>query len=87
MGDYCYYTRVLSDATPLPIDICDYILDFLDDTIPIASNKSNTPVGWFYYSLIYKPIKDVMHIEEIDMCKTCKGWAAECSTDVCKITQ
>jgi hypothetical protein len=81
MSDYCYFARVLSETTILPIEICDHIFSFSDDEVPIAATKDNAPVGWFFFSLEFKPIRDVMHEDEIDCCKKCKGWATGCSCE------
>ena len=47
MSDYCYFARVLSEATVIPIELCDYILSFSSDEVPIKEDKANAPVGWF----------------------------------------
>ena len=65
MSDYCFFTRLLSDVTNLPLDVCDYILDFSNDIVPVVPNKEHQPVGWFYYSVTRKPIKDIFFKDEI----------------------
>lgn len=82
--DYCYFARVLSEVTPIPVEVCEHIFSFSGDTVPIVVKK-DAPVGWSFYSLTFKPIADVMHEDEIDTCQKCKRWATDCSPDTCEV--
>ena len=72
-----YFARLMSQGR-LPIELCEHILSFSDDRVPVICSKETTTLGWFYYSVYSKRISDVINEEELDLCKKCKNWSFEC---------
>jgi hypothetical protein len=60
-----YYAKMLY-KTCLPGEICDLIIEFADENVPIVCNKQNAPLKWFSYSIKFKKMSEIKHEYEID---------------------
>ena len=75
---YPYFAQLMSSG-PLPIELCDYIISFTDDFVPVVSSREDVPLtGWFYYSVPFKRISEIQTEEELDICKCCRTWRTKC---------
>jgi hypothetical protein len=72
-----FYLELMVDG-PLPIELCEYILEFADEQVPVVCNKASTPTGWFCYSIRSKLISEVLHESELDICRKCNCWRSKC---------
>lgn len=74
-----YYVQLLlGEGMPLPEELCEYILEFSNIVVPVVSSKENTPVGWLYYCIGFKRLEDVRYESELDICRQCGDWRANC---------
>lgn len=75
---FCYYAKLLSENSVLPVEICDHILSFSSLIIPTSLNKENAPIGWFFYRKRYKLISEIQYESELDICRKCGEWNNNC---------
>ena len=80
-----YYLKLM-EGGPLPVELCERILEFADEEVPIVSSRASTPVGWFYYTARVKMISEIRHKSELDLCKKCDNWDSNCTCQVNDLT-
>lgn len=79
---YPYFARLMSKG-PLPIELCDHILSFSDEVVPVKQSRDDVPLtGWFYYSIPFKRLSEIQNIDELDICKSCDTWKRKCKHTV-----
>lgn len=75
-----YYVRLMSKGV-LSVELCDLILEFADDDVPVVCTKETAPLGWFCYSIKSKKMSEIKCEDELDICKRCKSWSPKCACD------
>ena len=79
-----YYLKLLKGFS-LPVELCEHILSFADEEVPVIFDKASTPVGWFFYSKRYKMISEIVHKSELDLCNKCDNWVNYCDCVTVKL--
>lgn len=77
-NEYPYFAQLMSKGL-LPIEICDHILSFSNDVVPVVCTRETVPLGWFYYSIRYKRLCEIKDESELDICKKCNSWGTKCA--------
>ena len=73
-----YFAKALNKSTPLPLEICEYILSFTNAVVPVVRGKDETPVSLFCYTVKYKRLNEIKNFSELDICGKCQQWRKDC---------